>query len=144
MVFWPQWMSNPGPRGGGELIADRNMHIFVAEDETGVFGFVSGRKLRESRDGYDVELFAIYLLRKNQSRGVGRRLFDKLAAAPRSGGRTAMALWVLRRNPAVGFYQHMGGVEIGQKTVEIGGAFLEEVTFGFNLSLDPMPPLAVH
>jgi hypothetical protein len=55
-----------------------------------------------------------------------------------------MALWVLRRNPAVGFYQHMGGVEIGQKTVEIGGAFLEEVAFGFNLSLDPMPPLAVH
>jgi hypothetical protein len=38
----------------------------------------------------------------------------------------------------------MGGVEVGQKTIEIGGAFLEEVAFGFNLPLDPTQPVAVH
>ncbi|MGA9464698.1 MAG: GNAT family N-acetyltransferase [Terracidiphilus sp.] len=127
-----------------ELIAAGDMHIFVAEDETGVFGFVSGGKLREPIDGYDTELFAIYLLQKNQGKGVGRRLFGELAATLRSEGRIGMALWVLRQNPAVGFYQRMGGVEIGHKTIQIGGAALEEVAFGFNLSLDPTQPVAVQ
>ncbi len=36
--------------------------ILVAEDEAGVFGFVSGEALREPILGYDAELYAIYLL----------------------------------------------------------------------------------
>jgi len=36
--------------------------MFVAEDTTAIFGFVSGGKLRDPIEGYDAELYAIYLL----------------------------------------------------------------------------------
>jgi GNAT superfamily N-acetyltransferase len=114
---------------GGERLA------FVAEDESGVFGFVSGGKLREAMDGYDGgELFALYLLRENQGIGAGRCLFAELARSLHASRYSMMALWVLRRNPAVRFYEHMGGIEIATKTIEIGGTELEEVAYGFKLS----------
>jgi hypothetical protein len=43
--------------------------IFVAEDEAGVFGFVSGGALRDTIPGYDAELYAIYLLQQKLKRG---------------------------------------------------------------------------
>ena len=37
-----------------------------------------------------------------------------------------MYLWVLKDNPAAGFYQHMGGIKGAEKRDEIGGIVLEE------------------
>jgi GNAT superfamily N-acetyltransferase len=121
-----------------ELITAGAMQTFVAEDGKGVLGFVSGGKPREPFDGYDAELFAIYLLRESQGKGVGRNLFQLLARTLQAADHTAMALWVLSRNPAVKFYQRMGGVEIARKMIEIGGAPLEEIAFGFELSADAL------
>ena len=42
-----------------------------------------------------------------------------------------MALWVLRDNPAAGFYRHMGGRPIKEKTIEIGGKSLVEIALGW-------------
>ena len=42
-----------------------------------------------------------------------------------------MAVWVLARNPAVGFYRRMGGVEVARQKIEIGGVELDEIAFGF-------------
>jgi hypothetical protein len=42
-----------------------------------------------------------------------------------------MVLWVLKENPAVKFYERMGGKLIARKPIEIGGAQLEEVAFGW-------------
>src|ERR1700689_4259819 len=92
-----------------ELLAAPDSLMFVAESEAGIFGFVSGGKLREPIDGYDAELYAIYLLRDNQRKGAGRRLVESLAESLRDEGFRAMAVWVLKKNPAVGFYRKMGG-----------------------------------
>src|SRR5215471_9877076 len=43
--------------------------ILVAEDKSGLFGFVSGGALRDSIPGYDAELYAIYLLKQRQREG---------------------------------------------------------------------------
>ena len=119
------------------LLTGGAMHLFVAEDETGVVGFAGGGRLREEIAGYDAELYAIYLLRTAQGRGTGRRLFEALSLSLDEAGYAAMALWVLRENPATGFYRHMGAVEVGRKMIEIGGVALEEVAYGVALEFNP-------
>src|SRR5690348_10756699 len=81
--------------------------ILVAQDEdkTGVFGFVCGGALRDPIAGYDAELYAIYLLEQKQREGVGRTLVRKLADALRGKGYRSLIVWVLERNPSLGFYK---------------------------------------
>jgi GNAT superfamily N-acetyltransferase len=113
------------------LIEAREAAFFVAESGPGIFGFVCGGKLREAIDGYDAELYAIYLLREHQHCGAGRLLFQALADDLRAVGFTSVAVWVLEENPAVLFYRHLGGVQIARRFIEIGGVSLSELAFGW-------------
>lgn len=106
--------------------------ILVAEDEAGVFGFVCGGALRDPIAGYDAELYAIYLLQQKQREGVGRTLVRKLADALRAKGYRSLIVWVLERNPSLGFYTRLGGTALLTKEIEIGGAQLTEVAFGWS------------
>jgi ribosomal protein S18 acetylase RimI-like enzyme len=115
----------------GKMLAAEDALMFLAEDETGVFGFACGGKLREALDSYDAELFAIYLLRERQRRGAGRSLFQALTRALLVAGYSGMVLWVLKDNPAVKFYERMGGKQIAEKPIEIGDVQLEEVSIGW-------------
>lgn len=112
-----------------QILAD-NISIFVAEDETGIFGFVAGGEIREKLD-YDAELYAIYLLRERQREGVGRTLGLALASALQSKGFMSMIVWVLEQNPSVSFYERLGAVQVARKIINIGGADLEELAFGW-------------
>ena len=113
-----------------QILAD-NIFILVAEDETGIFGFATGGKVREKLDDYDAELYAIYLLRERQKQGAGRTLCLTLASALQTKGFTSMIVWVLEQNPSVSFYERLGAVQIARKVINIGGADLEEVAFGW-------------
>jgi GNAT superfamily N-acetyltransferase len=114
-----------------EIFLAEDAWMLLAEDETGVFGFACGGKLREALDSFDAELYAIYLLRERQGQGAGRNLFHALTRALRAAGYSGMVAWVLKENPAVKFYERMGGKQIAKKSIEIGGAQLEEVAFGW-------------
>jgi L-amino acid N-acyltransferase YncA len=114
-----------------KMLAAEDALMFVAEDETGVFGFACGGRLREALGSYDAELYAIYLLRESQGKGAGRSLFQVLVTALQKAGYSSMALWVLKDNSAVRFYQHMRGKGIASKQIEMGGAQLEEIAFGW-------------
>jgi ribosomal protein S18 acetylase RimI-like enzyme len=114
-----------------EGIASRNAGVLVAEDAAAVVGFAAGGKLREPIGDYDGELYAIYILRERQGQGIGRRLTQSVADVLRSEGFKSMAVWVLRKNPAVAFYRRLGAEEIAQKLIEIGGAKLEEIALGW-------------
>lgn len=105
--------------------------IFVSEDETGVFGFVSGGPLRDSIPGYDAELYAIYLLQQKQRQGVGRALVRELAKALDAKGYRSLIVWVLEKNPFLEFYYRMGGAPVLTKEIEIGGVRLTEVALGW-------------
>jgi len=105
--------------------------IFVAEDETGIFGFASGGRIRETFGDYDAELYAIYLLRPRQRQHAGRMLSQALASGLRASGFKSMLVWVLEANPSVSFYKHLGGTPISQKLIEIGGVDLQELAFGW-------------
>lgn len=105
--------------------------IFVVEDETGIFGFASGGRIREALGDYDAELYAIYLLHQRQRQHAGRMLSQTLASALHASGFKSMLVWVLEANPAVSFYKRLGAIPISQKIIEIGGVDLPELAFGW-------------
>ena len=42
-----------------------------------------------------------------------------------------MLAWVLETNPSVSFYKRLGGILVADKLIQIGGADLVEVAFGW-------------
>jgi GNAT superfamily N-acetyltransferase len=106
--------------------------MLVAEDDLEVVGFACGGRLREPIKGYkDAELYAIYLLLDRQRKGIGRRLTNSLVQALRDVGNRSLIVWALARNPAVDFYRRLGALPVASKTIEIGGAQLEELALGW-------------
>ena len=114
--LWQEWLS------GGAV-------VLVAERKGEVVGFAHAGKIREAVETADAELYSLYLLQNAQGRGIGRGLLRVMAAVLRVQGFTSMALWVLERNQARGFYETCGGRLAASKVIEIGGARLMEVAY---------------
>ena len=114
-------------------LADERTFFFVALNAAQeVIGFASGGAERDGLPGCPGEVYAIYILPACQKSGIGRRLihasFEELSAR----GLFPAVIWALEQNPACGFYRRIGGVQVGSKTIEIGGRELIELGFGFS------------
>ena len=106
---------------------------YVAEDETqGIVGFAGGGPERDGHPSFAGELHAIYLLAEHQGRGLGRALAIAVAHRLAEAGTRSMLVWVLADNPARAFYAALGGREVGEKPVEIGGKALTEIAYGWD------------
>jgi GNAT superfamily N-acetyltransferase len=106
-------------------------HIFVAEDGGTIYGFISGGLLREPIGNCDVEIYAIYVLADAQRRGIGRELMRTLVMVFVERGFARPAVWVLAENPSCHFYARLGGKPMMEKQIQIGGADLMEVAYGW-------------
>jgi GNAT superfamily N-acetyltransferase len=115
-------------RGLGET--NVKINYFVAEDPTGVLGFSISGPVRGDIAGYKAELYALYIDTQQQRRGIGRQLFSTVVSRCLDLGETSLLAWVLRANPATGFYTRMGGTVVGEKMVDLGIS-LPEVCFGW-------------
>ena len=106
---------------------------YVAEDETGqVVGFISGGPEREHNNpNYPGELYAIYILKEYQGRGIGRRLTESLVEKLLQAGLESMLVWVLAENPACRFYESLGGQPVKTDQEEIGGKLLKLISYGW-------------
>jgi ribosomal protein S18 acetylase RimI-like enzyme len=113
------------------LIETGKDYFHVAEDGAGIFGFISGGPIREPIAEYDAELHTIYLLSDRQRSGTGRRLVEAVVSDLLNAGFRSMVVWVLAQNPAVQFYRRLGAVELACKTIEIGGATLDDRVMGW-------------
>jgi L-amino acid N-acyltransferase YncA len=113
------------------LAPDSDPVVFAAEDEAGVFGFAAGGATMHPVEGFDGELGAIYLLASHQGKGAGRALARAVARALEERGFRSMVVWVLKANPACAFYERMGGVEVAEQPIAIGGVELPEVAYGW-------------
>lgn len=106
-------------------------HAFVAELKGRVVGFSSYGSPQIKDSGFDGELFAIYILRTAHRAGTGRMLVNAVVNALREQGHGSMMVWVLKDNPARGFYERLGGEYLYEKPIEIGGNTLMEVAYGW-------------
>jgi GNAT superfamily N-acetyltransferase len=107
--------------------------LIVAEDALGkMVGFASAGPERERDSPFEGELYAIYLRQEQQGKGIGTRLFLHAVQHLRSVGCKSMRVWVLRGNPAKGFYERLGGVPAGEKMISIGGEEQLEIAYGWN------------
>ena len=109
----------------------RDILVFVAEVEGKVAGFASGGAIREPDPAYDSELYALYLLKEVQARGIGKALLGAVVKALVPKGHRSMLVWVLEQNPAVRFYEKAGAQYLWSKPIEIGGVQLYELALGW-------------
>ena len=117
-VSWREWLP-------------LDIDVFVAEVDGEVVGFVGGGAIREPGEGFDAELFAIYLLRDAQRRGIGMALLKRLAGSLKARGYRSMMAWVLEDNSSGEFYSRSGGVRVASKEMEVGGVMLPVVAYGW-------------
>ncbi len=115
-----------------EWLGRTDSSVFVAEEEGALCGFIGGGPLREPVGDCDCEIYAIYVLANMQKRGVGRDLISSLAGDLKKQGFASPAVWVLADNPSCHSYARLGAVLIADKQIEIGGAQLREVAYGWD------------
>lgn len=119
--------------GPASLCVNRdNKCLYVAEtDYNTIVGFAIGGAERGNIDEYDGELYAIYVLQEYQKTGIGKQLVSSVAQYLSSFSMNSMLVWVLEANSARGFYEHLGGIKIGADLLEIGGASICEIAYGW-------------
>jgi ribosomal protein S18 acetylase RimI-like enzyme len=110
--------------------------LAVALDGSYVVGFAAGGPCQDCLPGFTAELYAIYLLRRAQRRGVGTRLFETVRTSLAAAGFEDLMLWVLADNhPARAFYRKRGAVLVGERAIEIGGTSLAECAYAWRALL---------
>jgi GNAT superfamily N-acetyltransferase len=107
--------------------------LFVAALDGQIVGFVDCGKARNADAEFDGELYGFYILEPHQKQGIGRQLFAVVQDNLRSRGFKKMLVWVLAENPSAAFYQRMGGEKVREQCLEIGGANLLELGYGYEL-----------
>jgi len=113
------------------LLASGTGDTFVALEGPDVVGFASCGRERDQDPIYLGELYAIYLLRDHQRRGLGRRLVRAAAERLLELDYRSMLIWVLADNPARAFYEALGGAFVRARQMEIAGESKEEAGYGW-------------
>jgi L-amino acid N-acyltransferase YncA len=106
--------------------------VYVAEEAGGnVIGFAVGGGERSGDAIYTGELYAMYLRERYQRRGIGRQLTMAVVNRLLHEGFSSMLAWVLAANPSRAFYEALGGQQVREKSVTIGGMQCVEVAYGW-------------
>ncbi|MGX1263295.1 L-amino acid N-acyltransferase YncA [Rossellomorea marisflavi] len=115
-----------------ERILSEDHHTIVSTTKDGVVvGFASVGKERSGE--YEGELYAIYLVKEYQGKGIGRELFSRSISSLKALGYHDMFIWVLRENASKTFYYSYKPEIVKEETIIIGDErYVEE---GLLLSL---------
>lgn len=105
--------------------------IFVAEDDEGYITAFASCGANRQANGFAGELYAIYILKEHQRRGIGKFLFDKVASYLLGHNMRSMMVCVLKDNSANAFYGKMGGVLVEEKLIPIGKQQLPALIYGW-------------
>ncbi|WP_349410705.1 GNAT family N-acetyltransferase [Pseudalkalibacillus sp. SCS-8] len=118
-----QWRQN---------LAQADSFIYVAEAEGKIVGFINGGKSRSKKLPFEAEIYAMYLLKEYQNKGIGRNLFAK--AQEEFVGRSwqSMVVWVLEGNTSKHFYEKMGGIVIADDHQRLEGNEHRLIAYGWD------------
>lgn len=107
--------------------------IFAAENEEGhIVGFASGGKERSGKyPEYPGELYAIYILKEYQGKGIGTLLVKTIIEELQRQNINSMIVVVLEDNSARHFYEGLGGHKIITIEAEFSGKILNELVYGW-------------
>lgn len=116
-----------------ERFFDEDYRMFVAEtSDSEVVGFVDVGKPSEGVDGFEAELYAIYLLPEFQGKGIGGKLFKVATQDLLDRNYKSMDLQTLVVSPFRNFYKKMGGKIVGKSIYKLGEEDFETVFYGWN------------
>lgn len=114
------------------FVADR-YKMFVAEtQENEIVGFADFGKARDKYSRYEGELYAIYLLRDFQRKGLGGKLFDLGVQYLVANNMNSLSLITLEVSPFKSFYERKGGRPVERKTTNIEGVSYNTVVYGWD------------
>ena len=101
----------------------------AAADRDDIVGYAAGGPSRTRLAG-EAEVTTLYVLRRRQGYGLGRRLLTAAARVFADQGAKSLMISVLRDNiPARGFYEHMGGQAEAPRKEPGPGGLLYEVSY---------------
>jgi len=129
------YLDHMSPQAHAGRWAWRLMHstevTLAAEGPDGLAGYASGDTPRLGGGvSADAEITTLYVLRRAQREGVGRRLLTGMARTLAAQGATSLVIWVLRDNLlARGFYEAMGGALAGERMERVGGWSVPSVAY---------------
>jgi len=123
-----------------QLEADKKSQgVLVAETKDGgVAGFASCGGTVNPLDGFDSEVYMLYVLPDWQEQGLGRGLLCNCLQLLAQSGCGAALVWVLADNQSRFFYEAMGGKRVGERDETLWGVKLHELAYGWR-SLKPLP-----
>lgn len=111
----------------------KGVGIFVAQNEQSkIIGYVSGGLQRDHIvNGYDSELYNIFVLPECQRQGVGNALFRQMIEFLIKQEFRSMILWVIQETAATAYYQHLQGHKVTERQETIGGVGLKLDCYGW-------------
>jgi ribosomal protein S18 acetylase RimI-like enzyme len=135
-----EWTPDVSAQAWARLLTERaagevsRVALLVAEDDTGrQVGLVLGTEVDEDTSGSTAQIDALYVLPDHQGQGIGRRLVREAARELATLGFSSLHIGVLTANLAArGFYEAMGGREIGQRTTDEEGVPLPETVYAWS------------
>lgn len=127
LAQWRDHLNNP-LRNAFDLVVEHPLK--------GVVGFATAGLGFGSLPDFDGELFALYLLPMCQGQGFGKKLLAKAFDALLKQRIQSAAVWVLKDNPACGFYERMGAERLAEQTLWLEQGTVMERAYGWpNLKL---------
>lgn len=101
-------------------VGEETILVAMSEDQV-IMGYASGGESRYDLKEYEGELYAIYILKEHQGKGIGKRLYHALTEILTERNLHGLLVWVLSENPYKRFYEALGGVEVAHDKIELGG-----------------------
>ncbi|MGP4074704.1 GNAT family N-acetyltransferase [Halobacillus sp. K22] len=107
--------------------------VYVAENhERKIIGFSHGGQERSGNyPDYEGELYALYLLKEDQRKGLGKRLLEPIIQELNTLNIRSMLVLVLEDNPNRFFYEKLRAERVDTVEIKVSGRTLNEVVYGW-------------
>ncbi len=126
---WRQRLENPS-HGAIIYVAEIYLH--------GIVGFVLATLEKYNPilmipklERFQGELCAIYIIKDFQREKIGTELVKLVVKYFEVNKINSMITWVLKENPSHRFYEKLGGIVLGEQSIEIGRDRYTEIAYGW-------------